>query len=54
MPATPGSHARITMESANLGKAARHLHKEGVFAFKNGATLTVIDPDGNVLQLETR
>jgi catechol 2,3-dioxygenase-like lactoylglutathione lyase family enzyme len=54
MPATPGSHARITMESTNLGKAARHLHKEGVFAVKNGTTLTVIDPDGNVLVLETR
>ncbi|NYF50119.1 VOC family protein [Tunturiibacter gelidoferens] len=54
MPATPGSHARITMESTNLGKAARHLHKEGVFTVKNGTTLTVIDPDGNVLILETR
>jgi len=54
MPATPGSHARITLESSNLGKAARHLHKEGIFAVKNGDTLTVIDPDGNVLLLETR
>ncbi|MBB5340567.1 VOC family protein [Tunturiibacter gelidoferens] len=54
MPATPGSHARITLESTNLGKAARHLHKEGIFAVKNGTTLTVIDPDGNVLLLETR
>jgi catechol 2,3-dioxygenase-like lactoylglutathione lyase family enzyme len=54
MPATPGSHTRITMESTNLGKAARHLHKEGIFAVKNGTTLTVIDPDGNVLILETR
>ena len=52
--ATTGNHARITLESSNLGKAARHLHKEGVFAVKNGATLTVIDPDGNVLLLETR
>ena len=54
LPATAGTHARITLESSNLGKAARHLHKEGVFAVKNGATLTVIDPDGNVLLLETR
>src|SRR5271156_4502967 len=53
LPATAGSHARITLESSNLGKAARHLHKEGIFAVKNGATLTVIDPDGNVLLLET-
>jgi predicted enzyme related to lactoylglutathione lyase len=54
LPATAGAHARITLESSNLGKAARHLHKEGIFAVKNGATLTVIDPDGNVLLLETR
>jgi catechol 2,3-dioxygenase-like lactoylglutathione lyase family enzyme len=54
MPATPGSHARITLESTNLSKATRHLHKEGIFAVKNGTTLTVIDPDGNVLVLETR
>jgi catechol 2,3-dioxygenase-like lactoylglutathione lyase family enzyme len=54
IPATTGSHARITLESSNLGKAARHLHKEGIFAVKNGTTLTAIDPDGNVLLLETR
>jgi catechol 2,3-dioxygenase-like lactoylglutathione lyase family enzyme len=54
IPATTGTHARITLESSNLGKAARHLHKEGIFAVKNGATLTVLDPDGNVLILETR
>lgn len=54
LPATAGTHARITLESSNLGKAARHLHKEGIFAVKNGATLTVIDPDGNVLLFETR
>jgi Glyoxalase/Bleomycin resistance protein/Dioxygenase superfamily len=54
LPATAGTHVRITLESTNLGKAARHLHKEGIFAVKNGATLTIIDPDGNVLLLETR
>jgi catechol 2,3-dioxygenase-like lactoylglutathione lyase family enzyme len=54
LPAIAGTHTRITLESSNLGKATRHLHKEGIFAVKNGATLTVIDPDGNVLLLETR
>jgi len=53
-PATIGSHAHITLDSSNIAKAARHLHKEGVFAVKNGNTLTIIDPDGNVLLLETR
>jgi catechol 2,3-dioxygenase-like lactoylglutathione lyase family enzyme len=52
--ATFGAQARLTLSSDNLGKAARHLHKEGVTAVKNGETLTVTDPDGNVLLLETR
>src|SRR5271170_4584631 len=54
VPAALGTEARITLQSENLGKAARHLHKEDVKAVKNGATLTITDPDGNVLLLETR
>ncbi len=49
-----GTKARLTLESESLGKAARHLHKEGIAAAKNGATLTITDPDGNILILETR
>jgi catechol 2,3-dioxygenase-like lactoylglutathione lyase family enzyme len=49
-----GTKARLTFGSESLSKAARHLHKEGVDAVKNGATLTIHDPDGNVLILETR
>jgi catechol 2,3-dioxygenase-like lactoylglutathione lyase family enzyme len=52
--ATLGTQARLTLQSDNLGKSARHLHKEGVAAVKNGATLTITDPDGNILILETR
>jgi catechol 2,3-dioxygenase-like lactoylglutathione lyase family enzyme len=52
--ATLGTQARLTLQSENLSKAARTLHKEGIAATKNGATLTVKDPDGNVLLLETR
>jgi hypothetical protein len=52
--ATLGTQARLTLESASLAKAARHLHKENVAAVKNGATLTITDPDGNILILETR
>jgi Glyoxalase/Bleomycin resistance protein/Dioxygenase superfamily len=52
--ATIGTEARITLQSENLSKAARHLHKEDIKAVKNGATLTIADPDGNVLLLETR
>ena len=54
VPATFGTQARLTLQSDSLGKSARHLHKEGVAAVKNGATLTITDPDGNILILETR
>lgn len=49
-----GTKARLTFGSENLGKSARLLHKEGITAIKNGATLTITDPDGNILLLETR
>ena len=54
VPATFGTQARLTLQSDSLGKSARHLHKEGIAAVKNGATLTITDPDGNILILETR
>jgi catechol 2,3-dioxygenase-like lactoylglutathione lyase family enzyme len=54
VPTTLGTQARLTLQSDSLGKSARHLHKEGVAAVKNGATLTITDPDGNILILETR
>ncbi|MGH9597218.1 MAG: VOC family protein [Edaphobacter sp.] len=49
-----GTKARLTFESENLNKAVRLLRKEGVPAVKNGASLTLTDPDGNILQLESR
>jgi hypothetical protein len=54
VPASIGSEAHIALQSENLSKAARHLHKEGITAIKNGATLTISDPDGNVILLESR
>jgi catechol 2,3-dioxygenase-like lactoylglutathione lyase family enzyme len=54
VPASLGTQARLTLQSDNLGKSARHLHKENVAAVKNGASLTITDPDGNILILETR
>jgi catechol 2,3-dioxygenase-like lactoylglutathione lyase family enzyme len=51
---TFGTQARLTFQSENLSKAARFLHKEGVAAVKNGASLTITDPDNNILILETR
>jgi catechol 2,3-dioxygenase-like lactoylglutathione lyase family enzyme len=52
--ASLGTKARLTFESANLNKSARELHKQGINAEKNGQTLTIKDPDGNVLLLEHR
>jgi catechol 2,3-dioxygenase-like lactoylglutathione lyase family enzyme len=49
-----GTKARLTLGSENLGKAGRRLHKEGIVAVKNGETLTINDPDGNILLLENR
>jgi catechol 2,3-dioxygenase-like lactoylglutathione lyase family enzyme len=54
VPATFGTKARLTLGSENLGKAGRHLHKEGVAAVKKEETLTITDPDGNILLLENR
>ena len=52
--ATLGTQARLTFQSENLAKAARYLHKEGIAAEKKSAGLSITDPDGNVLLLETR
>ena len=54
VPAGLGRQAHLTLNTENLGKAARHLHKEGVAVEKNGATLTLTDPDGNIILLESR
>jgi catechol 2,3-dioxygenase-like lactoylglutathione lyase family enzyme len=52
--ASLGSQAHFTLNSDNLGRAARHLHKEGVPVEKNGASLTLTDPDGNIILIESR
>jgi catechol 2,3-dioxygenase-like lactoylglutathione lyase family enzyme len=54
VPASLGTQAHITLNTENLGKAARHLHKEGVPVEKNGASITITDPDGNIILLESR
>ncbi len=54
VPADLGSHAQFTLNAANLGRAARRLHKQGLAVEKSGASLSVTDPDGNLILLETR
>jgi catechol 2,3-dioxygenase-like lactoylglutathione lyase family enzyme len=53
-PAALGSAAHITLRAENLSKAARHLHKQDISATKDGDGLTIVDPDGNVIRLESR
>jgi catechol 2,3-dioxygenase-like lactoylglutathione lyase family enzyme len=53
-PASLGSAAHITLRAENLSKAARRLHKEQIPAKKDGDTLTIVDPDGDVIVLESR
>src|ERR1700734_111451 len=50
--ATLGTQARLTLQSENLAKAARSLHKEGIAAEKRATALSITDPDGNILLLE--
>src|SRR5271170_3106005 len=45
--ATFGTKAGLLLGTDSLGKAERHLHKEGIAAAKKGETLTITDPDGN-------
>jgi catechol 2,3-dioxygenase-like lactoylglutathione lyase family enzyme len=56
MPGNSGQEveAHITLNTESLGKATRHLHKEGVAVEKNGASLTITDPDGNIILIESR
>jgi catechol 2,3-dioxygenase-like lactoylglutathione lyase family enzyme len=52
--ATFGAKAGLLLGTDSLGKAARHLHKEGIAAIKKAETLTITDPDGNTLLIESR
>src|SRR5580698_1749470 len=53
-PAALGTTAHITLRAENLSKAARHLHKQDISATKDSNGLTIVDPDGNVIRLESR
>ncbi|WP_035347473.1 VOC family protein [Edaphobacter aggregans] len=46
-----GTKARLTMRTANLSKAARLLHKQQINAIKSKETLTISDPDGNIIMI---
>ena len=52
--ATLGNKARIILQTDNLGKAARLLRKQHIAFTKENDTLTLTDPDGNILRIESR
>jgi len=46
-----GTKARLTMRAANISKAARLLKKQNIAALKSKDTLTISDPDGNLIMI---
>jgi hypothetical protein len=46
-----GTKARLTMRSSNLSKTSRILHKQNIDALKSRDTLTIADPDGNLIMI---
>lgn len=53
---TIGSKARITLQTENLSKAIRLLHKQHIAFTKlsDASAVTFTDPDGNIIRIEQR
>jgi catechol 2,3-dioxygenase-like lactoylglutathione lyase family enzyme len=49
-----GTHARITLQTSNLGRAARHLTHEHIKLDKAAEVLAFTDPDGNQILVRQR
>ena len=47
-----GTHARITLQTSNLGRATRHLNHEHIKLQKLEEVIAFEDPDGNQIVLE--
>ncbi len=47
-----GAKARFALQTENLNKAARHLHKEQIPTLKSNSGLSITDPDGNIVLIE--
>lgn len=52
--ASLGPKARFTLRSSNLSKAARLLHKQKITQLKSKDTLTISDPDGNLIMIRNQ
>jgi catechol 2,3-dioxygenase-like lactoylglutathione lyase family enzyme len=51
--ASLGPKARFTLRSSNLSKASRLLHKHQISVLKSKDTLTLSDPDGNLIMIKS-
>ncbi len=51
---TLGANSRITLQTANLGRAARHLGHEHIKFVKSAEILAFTDPDGNQILIQQR
>jgi catechol 2,3-dioxygenase-like lactoylglutathione lyase family enzyme len=51
---TLGTRARIILQTHNLGKSTRRLHKEQIPIIKLKDTIAFTDPDGNFIVLDAR
>ncbi|HEY6412265.1 MAG TPA: VOC family protein [Edaphobacter sp.] len=51
---TLGTRTRIILQTHNLGKSVRHLHKEQIPTIKLKDTIAFTDPDGNFIILDAR
>jgi catechol 2,3-dioxygenase-like lactoylglutathione lyase family enzyme len=51
--ASLGAKARFQLRTSNLSKAARTLHKQHLSVLKSQDTLTVSDPDGNLIMIKS-
>jgi catechol 2,3-dioxygenase-like lactoylglutathione lyase family enzyme len=54
VPATLGAHARFTLQTANLSRAARHLSHQHIKFAKSPENLAFTDPDGNQILVRQR
>lgn len=54
VPSSLGQHARITFETSNLGRSARHLSHEHVKFKRADDGTSVTDPDGNEILVRQR
>jgi catechol 2,3-dioxygenase-like lactoylglutathione lyase family enzyme len=52
LPATLGAKAHLTLQTADLKQASKYIKQQGLTAKTSPHTLTLTDPDGNLILIE--